>query len=259
VATRTFPLPTVACTDEFKGSKAMSAILRTDTGRAVESDAREATAQSYALAVLALGAASCVAFAAITVFTTQSPGGGAFHHQADYWYTAIGIPIALAEIVLLSTMRVLQAGRDGKLASIGMTINAIALVVLTAQLVYSLAVGSESSWGPTYPIAVLVTLIGHGLFSAGSWKVGLMPRWLLAIWPVVWVIGSFAAQSATPLLLTALYAAIAIVLTRKRHAETNPSATPPRVPVRRATTAGTSSQATPRWRERFYGRSRIGR
>ena len=59
------------------------------------------------------------------------------------------------------------------------------------------------------------TLLGTALFAAGSWRAGLLPRWLLAIWPIVWTIGSFAAVSAAPLLLAALYVAIILIIRRR--------------------------------------------
>ena len=172
-------------------------------------------AQGWALAALVLGMVSTMTFAGIAVLATTTSGGGRFQHGADYWYTACGVPIAIAEIVLVSALWALQDGRAGRLGRTGMVLTVTAQAVLTVGLVASVVLGVEEQWGGTYVVATLVTFIGHGLFVAGSWRVGLLPRWLLGVWPVVWVIGSFAAQGATPLLLTAFYAAMAVLLARR--------------------------------------------
>lgn len=164
-------------------------------------------------AAAAIGAASSIAFAAISVFTTTSDGGD-FKYTADYWYTSIGIPIALAGFVLLVAVHTLQRGREGRIGYAGLIVNNIALLVLTAELAGSVVVGSELRWGPAYLLATAATFVGLSLFAAGSWSVGLVPRWLLALWPVVWVIGSFLAQGASPLLLAAFFCVLAAVLTR---------------------------------------------
>ena len=41
------------------------------------------------------------------------------------------------------------------------------------------------------------------------------PRPLLAVWPVVWLIGAFAAQGASPLILAALYVGMAVLIERR--------------------------------------------
>jgi hypothetical protein len=41
---------------------------------------------------------------------------------------------------------------------------------------------------------------------------------MLALWPVIWVIGSMAAVGPTPLLLTAFFTTMAILLTRRAKA-----------------------------------------
>jgi uncharacterized membrane protein len=189
---------------------------RTTTG-AAQSDRAPArpTELGWARAALLLGIGSTIAFAAIAVLATTTSGGGRFQHRADYWFTACGVPIAIAEIVLVIALWTLQDGRAGRLALTGMVLVVTALVVLVVGLTASVVLGVEERWGPTYVVATLVTFVGHGLFVAGSWRTGLLPRWLLGIWPVVWVIGSLAAQGATPLLLAALYAAMAVLLTRR--------------------------------------------
>ena len=139
---------------------------RTTTGTSRPDLAPAPRAQGWALAALALGMVSTVAFAGIAVLATPTSGGGAFQHGADYWYTACGVPIAIAEMVLVSALWALEDGRAGRLGRIGMSLTVAALAVLTVGLVASVVLGVEEQWGGTYVVATLVTFIGHGAYPA---------------------------------------------------------------------------------------------
>lgn len=170
----------------------------------------------WAQLALAAGAASSVAEAGLLVFTTTNGGNeGDFTHTADYWLTGVGIPAALASLLLLIAVRQLQGGRDGRLGQAGLLINSLSCLLLAAQMTAGVAAGSEVRWGPSYPLATAAAFIGLSLFAAGSWRLGLLPRWMLALWPVIWVIGSMAAAGPTPLILTAFFITMAILLTRR--------------------------------------------
>jgi len=176
------------------------------------------SARAAALVALALGTASSIAFALIGVLmkTTNTTNHDlTFHHAGDYWYTAIGIPTAISSIVLLFAVRALQPAARPRLTRTGASLNAAALAVLAVMLAYSVATGAEARWGGTYVIATLATFIAHILFSAGSWRARLIPRPLLTAWPLVWLIGAFAAQGATPLLLAAFYVALGVFVARR--------------------------------------------
>lgn len=174
------------------------------------------SALCWAQLACAGGAASAVAEAGLLVLTTTNGGDERdFKHAADYWLTGVGIPAALASLVLLVAVRHLQGGRDGRLGLAGVVINSLACLLLAAQMTVGLVAGSEVRWGPSYPLATAAAFVGLGLFAAGSWRVGPLPRWMLATWPVIWVIGSMAAVGATPLLLTAFYVGMAVVLSRR--------------------------------------------
>jgi len=176
------------------------------------------SARTAALAALALGIASSIAFALITLLmttTNTTSNDLTFHHTGDYWYTAIGIPTAISSIVLLFAVRALQPTARPALTRVGVLLNTAALTVLTVMLAYSVATGAEARWGGTYIVATLTTFFAHILFSAGSWRAGLIPRPLLTAWPLVWLIGAFAAQGASPLLLAAFYATLATLITRR--------------------------------------------
>ena len=102
--------------------------------------------------------------------------------------------------------------RDGALGLAGIAITTVCLIALSGIIAASLAAGHDVQAGPTYLLATLGTAVGIALFAAGSWRVGLLRRWLLAIWPIIWLIGSFAAVSASPLLLAALYITLLVLL-----------------------------------------------
>jgi len=170
----------------------------------------------WAQLALGAGAASSTAEAGLLLFTTTNGGSERdFTHTADYWLTGVGIPAALASFVLLIALRELQDGPDARLRLTGLIINNFACLLLAAQMATSMAVGTEVRWGPSYPLATLAAFVGLSLFAAGSWRVGLLPRWMLATWPVIWVIGSMAAVGPTPLLLTAFFITMAVALTRR--------------------------------------------
>ena len=175
-------------------------------------------ARTAALAGLAVGTASSIAFALITMLTTQTDVTARdlnFHHAGDYWYTGIGIPTGISTIVLLFAMRALQPTARPRLIRVGTLLNAAALALLVVMLGYSVATGAEARWGGAYVVATLATFVAHILFCAGSWRAGLIPRPLLAVWPVVWLIGAFAAQGASPLLLAAFCAGLGILIARR--------------------------------------------
>ncbi|MGH8860169.1 MAG: hypothetical protein ACRDVG_02870 [Jatrophihabitantaceae bacterium] len=168
----------------------------------------------WAQLALATGAASSIAEAGLLVFT-RAGGSGDFKYTADYWLTGVGIPAALASVVLLVCVRSLQGGRTGRLGLAGLLINNLACLLLAAQLATGVAMATEVHWGPSYPLATLAAFVGLSLFAAGSWRIGLLPRWMLGTWPVIWVIGSMAAIGATPLLLAGFYTAMAVIIARR--------------------------------------------
>jgi hypothetical protein len=191
---------------------------QTDTEEAVRTT-RRGSARATALAALAVGAASSTAFALIAVLMTLSHTSSkdlTFHHAGDYWYTAVGIPTAISSIVLLFALRTLQPAARPQLVRAAVVINTAALSVLALMLAYSVATGSEARWGGTYIIATLATFLAHVLFSAASWRSGYIPRPLLTAWPLVWLIGAFAAQGASPLLLAAYYITLGAFIARRR-------------------------------------------
>ena len=162
-----------------------------------------------------VGVVSLVLLAYLGTFQTTISDGGDFKYTADYWYTGVGLPIALVGIGLALGVHRLQHGLDGRLGRIGVWINTLALATLFVQLSASLLAGAEVQWGPSYILATLLTFIGTALLAAGSWRAGLVPAWMLGAWPVVWILGSFAAQGPTPLLLAGFLVAVGVRVARQ--------------------------------------------
>ena len=97
-----------------------------------------------------------------------------------------------------------------------MTVSGIGAGVLLALFVYDLITATSASLGPTYVLASVATDIGVLLFAIGSWRAGLVPRPLLACWPIAWTFGSMLPfWGPGPLLVAAVYVAIALALPRR--------------------------------------------
>jgi hypothetical protein len=188
--------------------------LAAPTARTHSADPIDA-ALRRARAALWLGAAAAVALAMISLFVTTSSDDD-FHYTGDYFLTANGIPYVVALLALLPALRTLQHRRDGRLGQAGIAFASAGSVVLGGMFVYGLAAATGGSLGPTYVLASLATIVGVGLFAAGSWRAGLLPRWLIPVWFVAWVVGSMLPIAGPgPLLLAAVYVAMALLLPRR--------------------------------------------
>jgi hypothetical protein len=189
----------------------MSAAARTAT---VSTGERARPSLAQALVSLYVGAASAAMLVVCFFFVQTSPDENTdFQYVGDYVLTANGIPLALSLLTLLVALRTLQGRRDGALGAVGTAVTAVGLVALLAIFVYDLVTATSSSFGPTYVLASAATDIGVLLFAIGSWRAGLVPRWLLVVWPITWIIGSMLPfWGPGPLLLAAAYVAMAILL-----------------------------------------------
>jgi hypothetical protein len=58
-------------------------------------------------------------------------------------------------------------------------------------------------------------MIGLALLAAGSWKVGLLPKWMLGVWPPLGLIGSFFGIGTIALVFMAFLALLAMVLPQR--------------------------------------------
>lgn len=177
--------------------------------------AHRSAAYPLALAAAVLGALAAILEAGLNGFAMLTPDGP-YQHAADYWFSGCAVPVAIAAAVLPFTLRALQGRGDGRWGLIGIVANALALALLATVCAASVVVGHDIQFG--YLPATAVSVIGIALFAAASWRAGLLPRWLLAVWPIVWTVGSFFAVSASPILLAGVYLAMLVLLTRHRPA-----------------------------------------
>jgi hypothetical protein len=130
-----------------------------------------------ARAGLYLGAAASTVLGAIMLFA-KSSSGDTYHHAADYWITALGIPYMLAPLLFLPALHKLNRGRDGRLGLAGLAISRVGLLTFLPLLTYSLIVGADRSFGPTYILATLATFVGLALFTTGTFRAKMLPPWI---------------------------------------------------------------------------------
>lgn len=146
-----------------------------------------------------------------TFFTTST--GAHFDHGADYWLTASGLPIAIGTVGTLLGVHWRQRGADGRLGAVGAWLGVLAMVELFVQLLASVVTSTEQQWGPSYILFTGLAFLGHALLAAGSWRTAVLPRWMLGVWPLLWVLGSFGAVAGPlPLLLIAFYVTLGVIL-----------------------------------------------
>jgi hypothetical protein len=166
-------------------------------------------------ASISIAAVGLVVLAATGTLATTTSGGGHFDHTADYWYTASGLPIAVGAIGTLLGVHWLHRGADGRLGAVGAWVGILALGELFVQLLASVLTSVEQQWGPSYILCTALAFIGHALLAAGSWRTGLLPRWVLGVWPLAFVLGSFAAWGPMPLLLIAFYVVLGVLVSKR--------------------------------------------
>jgi hypothetical protein len=191
----------------------MTAVTSTPLGYA-RNPARSTKALATALVALLIGALWGVAFTIVSVGFTTVPDDHPFKTAADYWYTGLGLPLVISGLALVQSMRALNAGQDGRRGRWGAALFSIPMPIFAAMFIQALAQGHTSSWGPTYLLCVLVSDIGLGLLVSGSWRVGLLSRWQLALWWIGWFVGGAFALGPAALLLTAAYVVLSVALTR---------------------------------------------
>jgi hypothetical protein len=185
----------------------------TSTPSATRLDTTDASRLRLLQASIALAVGSVLVLGYTILFTTTVDQGD-FHYAADYWLTATGLPLAIAGIGIALGVHLLQHGADGRLGTVGVWINTLALAELFVQLAASVAVGAELRWGPMYVLSTFLTFLGTALLAAGSWRSGLAPRWMLGVWPVLWVLGSFAGTGPVPGVLAVFLVFFGVVVTR---------------------------------------------
>jgi hypothetical protein len=149
----------------------------------------------------------------VTMLTARSSDGS--YRAADYVLTSAALPQGVGLFLVTLGFHRLQRGRDGRLGTAGVWVYGVCMTELLIQCMASVAVGSELIWGPLYPICAFGLMIGLALLAAGSWRVGLLPRWMLGAWPPLGLVGSFLGIGPIPLLFVAFLVVMAVVLPRR--------------------------------------------
>ncbi len=142
---------------------------------------------------------------------------GDFQHAWDYVLTAAALPQGVGLFLVTLGFHRLQRGRDGRLGTAGVWLYGLCMTELIIQCMASVVAGSELIWGPVYPLCAFGLMIGLALLAAGSWNVGLLPRWMLGVWPPLGIVGSFLGQGPIPLVFVAFLVVLALVLPRRLH------------------------------------------
>lgn len=137
-------------------------------------------------------------------------------HASDYVLTSAALPQGVGLFLATLGFHRLQRGRDGRLGTAGIWVYGVCMVELLIQCMASVVASSELIWGPVYPVCAFGLMIGLVLLAAGSWRVGLLPKWMLSVWPPLGLIGSFLGIGPIPLVFVAFLALLAVVLP-KRH------------------------------------------
>lgn len=154
-----------------------------------------------------------VFWAAGTFWPTVSEGD--FENAADYWYTASAVPFGSGLLLYTLGVHRLQRGRDGRLGAIGAWVYVVCSAELVVQCLSSALVGVELRWGPMYVLSSLGTFLGLALLAAGSWRAGLLPRWMLGVWPPLALLGSWAAVGPVPLALALFLVVTSVTMARR--------------------------------------------
>jgi hypothetical protein len=173
------------------------------------------TGVQLARAGVVLTAVGAIPEAVILAFANTTDGTDDYKYAADYWLSASAIPHAIGLVLVLLGVRRLQQERDGRCGLAGLLVAGLGLFAVNVVIVASLVEGHDVEGGGTYVVGTLATVVGLALFAAGSWRTGLLPRWMLASWPIVWAIGSYAAFSFSPVVLLLFYAVLLMVLRRR--------------------------------------------
>jgi len=188
------------------------------TQTAAPATAHRDTAARLVFPALAVGILSCAVFAYILMFVPTS-NGETLTSAGDYWLTAIGIPMVVALFLVTAGIHRLQGGRDGRFGRIGLVITGAAMTAFAVLFILGLITGQDHAPGPMYPLSTLASITGLVIFTIGIIRARLLPPWAGLALVIGWLAGGpIAFFAAAPLLLAAVYAALAILL--RRAAET---------------------------------------
>lgn len=187
--------------------------LRTGT-TPFDTDAERSPAHRLAVGGALVGIVGAIIEGVTNGLMSLTPDTGPYQYAADYWLTAAAVPVGLGSALVVVGLHRLHAGRDGRLGRVGVALALLGLLAVVGVCTASLMVGHDVQGGPTYVLGTVVGFVGTTLVAIGFWRAGLLTRWLVAVWPVAWGIGSFFAVSVSPWLLGAWYVCLLVLLRR---------------------------------------------
>jgi hypothetical protein len=177
--------------------------------------ATEASRLRVTLLGIALAVVGVVMMGLTMLMTSPLAEGGRFRNAGDYLLAVTALPHGVGMFLTVLGFHRLQHGRDGRLGTVGVWLYGLCVIELVVQCMASVAAGSELIWGPLYPICAFGLMIALALLAAGSWSVGLLPRWMLGIWPPLGLVGSFLGVGPIPLVFAVFLLLMAVVLPRR--------------------------------------------
>ena len=166
---------------------------------------------------IALAVVGLVAMGVGMILTRHDsqPEGYSFHGLRDYVLTAAALPQGVGLVLATLGVHRLQHGADGRLGTLGLWIYGLCMTELVIQCMVGVFAGSETVWGPAYPVCAFGLMLGLVLLAAGSWSVGLVPRWMLALWPPLGLVGSFLGVGPIPFVFAAFLVLLGVLLQRR--------------------------------------------
>jgi hypothetical protein len=151
----------------------------------------------------------------LTMLLATTTDEGDFQHGADYVLTSAALPQGVGLFLFTLGFHRLQHRRDGRLGTVGVWVYGLCMAELVIECMASVLVGAELRWGPLYPLCAFGLMIGLALLVAGSWRVGLLPKWLLGFWPPLGLVGSFLGIGPIPLLFVVFLLVVGVLLPRR--------------------------------------------
>jgi hypothetical protein len=186
------------------------------TTTTLESDIHTTATTWLRLTLVGIGSAVIgLLMMGLTMLFATTTSEGDFQHGADYVLTIAALPQGVGLLLATLGFHRLQRGRDGRLGAAGVWLYAVCMVELVVECMASVVAGSELRWGPAYPVCAFGLMVGLALLAAGSWRVGLLPRWMLGLWPPLGLVGSFLGVGPIPLVFVVFLVILGVVLYRR--------------------------------------------
>ena len=166
--------------------------------------------------VTLLAVATVYAVTAVFDLATQPSTQHQLHSWAEYGFTALLVPFALAMLVAVAHLHALHGGAADPLGRTGVRVAAVGVALFVLDAAITLAAANTDTAGPLYPIAMLLTLVGIVIFAVASHRTAVLPPWCMPAVTIAWIIGGPTGEGVivrgAALLLTGVFIAIAVAL-----------------------------------------------